>query len=133
MDVSYVFAGLVVTDRDQAAGWYARLLGRPADFLPNDTEAVWRLADTASVYLLADVGRAGRGVITLVVDDLESYLANVSTRGIAAGAIQPIPGAGRKSVITDPDGNAVSVVEILADLESGPADPARHRPRWPVG
>src|SRR5262245_281407 len=70
MEVGYVFAGLVVADRDQAVAWYERLLGRPADMLPNDAEAAWQLVGQASVYLLADPARAGRGVMALVVDDL---------------------------------------------------------------
>ena len=81
MDITYVFAGLVVANRDQAAAWYERLLGRPPDFLPNDAEVVWQLADTASVYLLADADRAGRGVTALVVDDLDASLAALRGQG----------------------------------------------------
>jgi predicted enzyme related to lactoylglutathione lyase len=111
--ISYAFAGLVVANRDQAQAWYERLLGKPPTFLPNDLEAVWQVADTASVYLLADAERAGRGIMTLIVDDLDATLAEIDGRGIAAGAIEEIPGAGRKSTITDPDGNRVSIVQIL--------------------
>ena len=82
MGITYVFAGLVVANRNQAAAWYERLLGRPPDFLPNDAEAVWQVAGTASVYLLADADRAGRGVLTLVVDDLGA----VSRRSRGAGS-----------------------------------------------
>src|SRR5438105_4506675 len=114
MDFTYVFAGLVVANRDRATAWYERLLGRPPTFLPNDAEAVWQLAGTASIYLLADKDRAGRGVMALVVDDLGASLAGIAARGIVTAAIEEIPGAGRKAVITDPDGNAVSIVEILA-------------------
>jgi hypothetical protein len=114
MDVKYVFAGVVVVNRDQAADWYERLLGRPPDFLPNEAEAVWQVAETASIYLLADPDRAGRSIMTLVVDDLAATLEEISGRGIATGAIEEIQGAGRKSVITDPDGNALSVIEVLA-------------------
>lgn len=114
MDVTYAFAGLVVANRDEAAAWYERLLGRPPTFLPNDLEAVWQVAATASVYLFTDALRAGRGVTALVVDDLETSMAEITARGIDVGAIQEIPGSGRKSVIIDPDGNAISVIEILA-------------------
>lgn len=113
MNIDYVFAGLIVVDRDQAAEWFERLLGRPPTFLPNDAEAVWQLADTASVYLLADAERAGQGVMALVVDDLEASLVEINGRGIEIGQIEEIPGAGRKSVIIDPDGNAVSMIQIL--------------------
>jgi hypothetical protein len=111
MDVDYVFAGLVVANRDRAAVWYERLFGRPADFFPNDAEAVWRLADTASVYLLADKDRAGQGVMTLIVTDLDSRLG-ISGRGIAAGPIEDIEGVGRKSVTKDPDSKAVAFAEL---------------------
>jgi predicted enzyme related to lactoylglutathione lyase len=111
--ITYAFAGLVVVDRDRAAAWYERLFGRPPTFLPNDVEAVWQVADTASVYLLADAERAGRGILTLVVDDLDARVAEIAGRGIFPGAIEDIPGAGRKSTTTDPDGNAVSLVEIV--------------------
>jgi hypothetical protein len=40
-----LFAGIPVRDYAAAAGWYERLLGAPPAFLPNDTEAVWELAD----------------------------------------------------------------------------------------
>ena len=118
MNINYVFAGLVVVNRDQAAAWYERLFGRPPDFLSNDAEAVWQVADTASVYLVADADRAGHGVMALVVDDLGASLAEIAVRGIVPGAIQEVPGAGRKSVTIDPDGNAVSMVEIRAVPEN---------------
>lgn len=114
MEITYAFAGLVVTNRDQAAAWYERFLGRPPTFLPNDTEAVWQVTSTSSVYLLADSDRAGRGVMTLVVDDLDATLAQIAARGILIGAIAEVPGAGRTSTITDPDGNALQIVEIQA-------------------
>jgi hypothetical protein len=114
MNISYVFAGLVVRNRDQAAAWHERLLGRPPDFLPNDAEAVWQVAGTASVYLLVDKERAGRGVTALVVDDLDAVLSEVGGRGFEPGRIEVIPGAGRKSVISDPDGNSISILEIVA-------------------
>lgn len=117
MGITYAFACLAVANRDQAAAWYERLFGRPPNFLPNDAEAVWQVANTASVYLLVDPDRAGRSIVTLVVDDLSGSLAEINERGIASGAIEEIPGAGRKSMISDPDGNVVAFVEIPATSE----------------
>ena len=88
MKITYVFACLPVVNRDQAAAWYERLLGRPPTFLPNDFEAVWQVADTASVYVLADADRAGRGILTVVVDDLEATIGEIAGRGIEPGAIE---------------------------------------------
>jgi predicted enzyme related to lactoylglutathione lyase len=114
MRFSYVFAGLVVSNRDEAAAWYEQLLGRPPDMLPNDAEAAWQLADTASLYLLADPERAGNGILSLVVDDLDASLAEVAGRGLVDAVIEEIPGAGRKGIMKDPDGNDVSFLEIRA-------------------
>jgi hypothetical protein len=114
MDINYVFACMAVVNRDQAAAWYELFLGRPPDFLPNEAEAVWQVADTASIYVVVDPDRAGHSVVTLVVDDLDATLAEIAEHGIATGAIEEISGAGRKSVITDLDGNSLSLVELLA-------------------
>jgi predicted enzyme related to lactoylglutathione lyase len=112
--VTYAFAGLPVRDRDEAIRWYERLLGKPPDFLPHDGEAVWQLAATASLYVLMDTERAGHGFVTLVVDDLDATLAEISGRGITLAQIDEMPGAGRKCIITDPDGNEVGLVEIAS-------------------
>src|SRR5262249_34832614 len=98
--------------RDRAADWYSRLFGRQADMLPNDAEAAWQLSESASLYLLADPKRAGHGVFTVVVDDLDAVLAEITARGLALGPTEEVGTAGRKCVITDPDGNAVAMVEL---------------------
>lgn len=113
MKIGYVFAGLLVRDRDEAAAWYERLFGRAPTFLPNEREAVWQVEATASVYLLADAERAGHGILTMVVDDLDAALAELAQRGIVPDAREEIPDAGRKGIMTDPDGNVVSLVQLL--------------------
>ena len=40
-----LFAGIPVNDYTAALSWYERLLGSPPTFFPNDTEAVWELAE----------------------------------------------------------------------------------------
>ena len=70
MSIEYVFAGLAVTRLDAGIDWYQRLLGKPPDMRPNEREATWRVAQTASVYIVADAGRAGHSAVTMFVDDL---------------------------------------------------------------
>jgi hypothetical protein len=114
MDINHLFAGVVVTNRGEAANWYELLLGKPPDFLPNDTEAVWQITDSSSFYIVADLDHAGHSIVALVVEDLDTTLAEIASTGITVGPIEQIQGAGRKSVITDPDGNTVSLIQILA-------------------
>jgi hypothetical protein len=52
--ITHVFAGIPTGDFEIALGWYERLLGRPPDRYPHHTEAVWQLADTGLIYLVAD-------------------------------------------------------------------------------
>jgi predicted enzyme related to lactoylglutathione lyase len=113
VDITYVFACLAIRDRDRSLKWYGRLLGRPPTFIPNDVEAVWHMASTASLHILVDAERAGQSITTLVVQDLDASLSGIAERGIAVGPIEVIAGAGRKSLITDPDGNRISIIEIL--------------------
>jgi predicted enzyme related to lactoylglutathione lyase len=123
MSIEYVFAGLSVSQLDAAIDWYERLLGRPPDILPNDREAMWQLAATASVYLVADEARAGRGRFTVFVSDLDEELAAIAGRGIAVGEIETAPGLFRKTVVTDPDGNTIQLGENLsAGQKEQPAD-----------
>jgi hypothetical protein len=46
-----LFAGIPVSDYAGAAEWYERLFGRPPSFIPNETEAVWELAEHRYIYI----------------------------------------------------------------------------------
>lgn len=112
METEYVFAMLTVTDLGVATEWYRRLLGRPPDLRPHEGEAAWQLTGSASLCLVEDPMGAGGGAITLVVSGLDRVLGDVSERGIPPVEARPVGDAGRKAVLRDPDGNAVSVVEL---------------------
>src|SRR5690242_18767904 len=104
MSIEYVFAGLAVTRLDPALDWYERLFGKPPDMRPNEREATWQVAQTASVYIVADEDRAGRGAVTMFVDDLDIELDGMTRRGIEVGDIESAPGLFRRVQINDPDG-----------------------------
>ena len=112
MDVTHLFAGLVVADRDRATAFYALVFGRPADLLPNDREAMWLLTGGANLYLLTDPARAGHGSVAIAVDDLAATVAALAGRGVAVGPIEAVGEAGDKAVVTDPDGNELSLLEL---------------------
>jgi catechol 2,3-dioxygenase-like lactoylglutathione lyase family enzyme len=97
MSINHVFAGIPVTDYAAARPWYERLLGREPDLLPHDTEAAWQLTETAWVYIVEDAERAGRGMVTILVEDVDAWVDN---------ADESIPGV-RRAEITDPDGNRI--------------------------
>jgi predicted enzyme related to lactoylglutathione lyase len=113
VSVDYVLVALPVLRRDRAVAWFETVLGRPPDMLPHDAEAVWRLTDSASVYVVEDAERAGRGVLTLIVADLDEAVAAVGSRRGPVSALEEVPDAGRKAIFYDPDGNRVELVELL--------------------
>ncbi len=109
MTVTHVFAAIPVADRDAAVDWYERLAGGAADLVPNEREAAWRLTETGWIYVVVDVGRAGSALVTILVDDLDGFLAGLFERGIEAGPVETIGSDVRRAIVTDPDGNRLSV------------------------
>jgi hypothetical protein len=97
----HVFAGVAVSDFDVAAEWYVRLFGGPPTMIPTHGEAVWRLTDTASVYIVADDARAGSALVTIAVRDLDEL-------GLEPDRMVDEPGAPLRAVFADPDGNTLS-------------------------
>ena len=112
MKPGYVFAGVTVRDRAPIMGWHEQFFDRAPDMVPNDQEAVWRVTETAAVYVVVDPKRAGGGIVTMVVDDLEDVLAGLRSRGIAPPPVEVIGTAGRKATVRDPDGNAIAIVQL---------------------
>ena len=107
LDVTmHLFAGLRVRDFEAARPWYEQLLGEPS-FFPHATEAVWTLADERSVYIVEDAERAGAGVVTLFVDDLDAELTAIAARGLEPAEIEAYANGVRKAVYRDPDGNEI--------------------------
>jgi predicted enzyme related to lactoylglutathione lyase len=109
--MNHVFAGIAVSDLDAGLAWWERLLGRPPDMRPNDDEACWQLTDSGWIYVVRDAERAGKGLVTVLVDDLDEHLAGVGERGIEVGPIKEIPGAVRSVWISDPEGNRIQFGE----------------------
>jgi catechol 2,3-dioxygenase-like lactoylglutathione lyase family enzyme len=108
MAVDAVFAALPTADIAAATAWYERLFGRPPDMRPNDTEACWQLAGPAWVYVVEDAARAGQGVLTVMVDDLDAHLAGLTARGLEPGPIEWQGTAARKSEMLDPEGAKIA-------------------------
>jgi len=102
----HLFAGLRVRDFRTARGWYERLLGKPS-FFPRATEAVWTLAEDRSIYIVEDADGAGRSVVTVFLDDLDTYVAAIAARGLEPDERETYSNGVRKVTYRDPDGNEV--------------------------
>jgi len=114
LTINVLFAGVPVAELHAALAWYERLLGGPPDLVPNESERLWRVTDGGWVYVVEDVERAGGGLLTLIVDDLDAHLAELAGRGIEFGEIEAISEPTRKAVIADPDGNRITIGENVS-------------------
>ena len=115
MDCTHVFAGVAVADFPAAAAWYERLLGRPADLVPNWNEVAWQISESGWIYVVGDSTRAGKALVTLLVDDLDDRIAEFAERGLAPLRIDTLPNLVRKATITDPEGNQITFGQPLPE------------------
>jgi len=102
-----LFAGICVSDFQAALPWYERLLRSEPSFLPHATEAVWELAEQRNLYIEEDAARAGYARQTLFVDDLDSVMSEIATRGIEPAEVETYSNGVRKALYRDADGNEV--------------------------
>ncbi|MEW2328150.1 VOC family protein [Micromonospora chersina] len=102
-----LFAGLPVRDYRAAAAWYERLLGVPPSFLPNDTEAVWELAEHRYLFIEVRPDHAGHAMHTVFVDDFDARLAQIAERGLTPAERETYDNGVRKAIFRDPDGNEI--------------------------
>ncbi|PSK62552.1 hypothetical protein B0E53_05533 [Micromonospora sp. MH33] len=102
-----LFAGLPVRDYRAAAAWYERLLGAPPSFLPNDTEAVWEIAEHRYLFIEVRPEHAGHAMHTVFVDDLDARLAQIAERGLTPAERETYGNGVRKAIFRDPDGNEI--------------------------
>jgi predicted enzyme related to lactoylglutathione lyase len=112
MAINSVLAGLAVADFEAGVAWYERLFGRPADSRPMDGLADWRATEGGVIQVIRDPDRAGRGRLTLSVDDLAEQVAALGRRGLEAGPVDDtISDKVLISTILDPEGNTITLVE----------------------
>jgi len=112
MSIRNALASVAVKDLKSASQWYEQLFGRPPDSRPMSEVAEWKFEQGGwlQVYQLPE--RAGKGSVTLAVNNLEQHIGELKKSGIDAGA--PMRSAKVNVVmIKDPDGNSIALAEAL--------------------
>src|SRR5215831_4493533 len=90
-----LFAGIPVRDYTAAVAWYERLLGAPPSFLPDDTEAVWELAEHRFVYIDVRPEHAGHAMHTIFLGDFDVYISQIAQRGLEPAERETYGNGGR--------------------------------------
>lgn len=103
-----LFAGIPVTDYAAALPWYERFFGGPPSFLPNDTEAVWEIAEHRYLYIVQQPERAGNALVLSFVDDLDDRVAKIAERGIDPAKSETYDNGVTKVIYQDAEGNEIS-------------------------
>lgn len=114
MDIEVAFTGVPVTQLRAGQDFFERLLGGPPDIFVNETEVMWRLADTAWLYVVVDPDRAGHALVAVSVPDLDAAVAELAARGIEPFHVEQVGAHERKATLVDPDGNSVALIEVRA-------------------
>jgi len=102
-----LFAGIPVRTLTEAVAWYEQLLGAAPAFYPNDTEAVWELADHRFLFIEVRPEHAGHAMHTVFVGDFDTRIAQIAARGLEPAERETYDNGVRKATFRDPDGNQI--------------------------
>ena len=116
-----LFAGIPVTDYAAALPWYEKFFGGRPSFLPNDTEAVWEVAEHRYIYIVQEPGRAGKALVLSFVDDLDDRVAKIARRGIEPAKREMYDNGVTKVIYRDAEGNEISFGGLRADATPAPS------------
>ncbi len=112
--MSYLYAGVPVTNQARALEWFAAFFGRPADEIICD-EALWEVSETAWLFVAEQPDRAGGALLTLGVEGLDDILSRLAARGVNHDPVETYGNGVRHVVVLDPDGNSLSLAEAPPD------------------
>jgi predicted enzyme related to lactoylglutathione lyase len=114
MDVTVVMASLAVSDLGASLTWYARVFGRGPDERPMEGLAEWHFEGAGAIQVTQEPERAGGSSVTIGVDHLDKYLAQLDAAGIAHDPPTDVTFV-RLVTLTDPDRNQVAITTPLSE------------------
>lgn len=111
-EISQVLAQLAVSDMEASVAWTRQILGQPESDRPMDGLTSWYLDPAGVLQLTYDPDRAGGSTVSLVVPDIAATRDRIVAEGIEFEIEESTSDKFRLGVLTDPDGNSVTFVEI---------------------
>ena len=80
---------------------------------------MWRLAESAWLYVVVDAGPAGHGLAALSVADLDATLAELDSRGIVPARRKSSGTPVARRPCSTPTGTSVAIIEVRGDAGTG--------------
>jgi predicted enzyme related to lactoylglutathione lyase len=112
VQITNVLAGVAVQDLERSKRWYEVFFARPVDAEPMGGLAEWHTPGGV-LQLVLDERRAGGSLVTVWVPDARRALADLAARGGPEVEVDDVTSDKVLfATLTDPDGNAVTVVEV---------------------
>lgn len=112
MTIRNAIASVVVSDLKVALPWYEGLVGRGPDHVDQAGEAEWVFEQGGRLQLREAPARAGQGSLTLAVGSLDGEVLHLKKwRDLAGNVVRT--STSRVLVIEDPDGNAITLTEVV--------------------
>ncbi len=108
MHLSAIYANLNCTDLHRSERWFRRMFGRRCDRRPMPGLVEWRYQGGCGFQLFENPDDAGKGTLTLLVQDVRKEHERLSK--IAPGQLEIGNGAPILR-LHDPDGNLVVLAE----------------------
>jgi predicted enzyme related to lactoylglutathione lyase len=112
MDATEVTIGIPVVDLARSRDWYERLLGTAPELEPVAGMAEFRIAG-AWVQLIERSSARPGWAFRIGVTGLDAEHERLMAEGFEPTEIETVPGVIRFLQLEDPDGNAVSLYELL--------------------
>lgn len=110
MDITQLYSAIAVTDLEKSEDFYTSLLGRGPDDRPMDGLIQWQGPGAAGLQLVADPGKAGSSMMTIVTPSVELARSQLDAAGLdleadIEGDVSVI------AQISDLDGNRLTLAE----------------------
>jgi predicted enzyme related to lactoylglutathione lyase len=113
MTIANVLPTFRVADLDAAVSWYQAFFGRGPDRHPMDGLVEWQLTEGGGIQVFRAAEGAGTTNVTISVDDVDAYLADLAGQDIRAEAFDTPSGQFRLATIQDPAGNTITLAQDL--------------------
>jgi hypothetical protein len=119
MDVEVAFTGVAVSDLAVGQDFFERMFGKPPDVLVSENEVMWRVNESAWLYIVVDPARAGHALAASSVTDLDAALDELAARGLQPSKLEEHDGGARKATFLDPDGNTAALIGVPDSSREG--------------